>query len=394
MEQKHPAVQNFGRREKVMEIHSPSYSVHESARFGLNVYRGYMERVDIKGLKNLILGNNIDVLILRMPVTSKDSQYQLKSVGFPFLHADTLVYYTLTLATHTIQPLKNELEFEEITEHSASELDSLIPVIFTDYKNHYYSNPFLNKEKILEGYIEWAKSYATSTEHGRISWMVRKKGKTAGFATCSFDPETGICEGILYGVHPDFAGQGIYSDLIRFTQRYFKEKNFRVMKVSTQVQNYSVQKVWIREGFFLEKAFDTYHINALLNSSTVEKRSVEMVFSRDDLRSFADLSGDVNPMHFDDEFARKAGFNGVISHGVLSLGFISKYFGTVFPGNGTLFLENSNMFLKPVYPEKKYVCEFSLPFMDASKGLHYVVVKILDPEHALCLLSYNMLIKK
>ena len=57
---------------------------------------------------------------------------------------------------------------------------------------------------------------------------------------------------------------GIYSDVVRFTQNYFKAIGMKKMWVSTQLQNYSVQKSWIEEGFYLKKSFETYHINTLL----------------------------------------------------------------------------------------------------------------------------------
>jgi len=37
------------------------------------------------------------------------------------------------------------------------------------------------------------------------------------------------------------------------------------MTVTTQIQNYAVQKIWVKEGFSLCNSFDTYHINSFLN---------------------------------------------------------------------------------------------------------------------------------
>ena len=46
------------------------------------------------------------------------------------------------------------------------------------------------------------------------------------------------------------------------------------------------------------------------------------VFTRDDLKAYADASGDQNPIHRDDEVARAAGFPGVIAHGMLTMGHL------------------------------------------------------------------------
>ncbi len=44
------------------------------------------------------------------------------------------------------------------------------------------------------------------------------------------------------------------------------------------------------------------------------------VVTRDDVRRYADVSGDHNPLHLDDEAARRAGFHGVIAHGMFTMG--------------------------------------------------------------------------
>ena len=46
--------------------------------------------------------------------------------------------------------------------------------------------------------------------------------------------------------------------------------------------------------------------------------------TRDHLRAYATASGDPNPMHTDDEFARNAGYSGVFAHGMLSMGWLGQ----------------------------------------------------------------------
>jgi acyl dehydratase len=47
------------------------------------------------------------------------------------------------------------------------------------------------------------------------------------------------------------------------------------------------------------------------------------MISRDDIRAYADASGDHNPLHLDDAAARAAGFPGVIAHGMLTMGHLA-----------------------------------------------------------------------
>ena len=235
------------------------FSEVDSQRFGINVFRATLNEVDIENLKEQIQTDSIDLIILRLPSTTKDQHSELHQMGFQIIHADTLVYYFCNLNSE-ITPLRNELSFEVISAENNEILNEIVPLIFKDYTSHYASNPMLDKIKTSEGYIEWAKSYVATANPNRISWLVKNENEIIGFATCSFNQEKNECEGVLYGVMPQAAGKGVYTDIIRFTQGYFKHEGYKTMWVSTQIQNYSVQKAWIKENFQLKKAFDTYHI--------------------------------------------------------------------------------------------------------------------------------------
>jgi 3-hydroxybutyryl-CoA dehydratase len=74
-------------------------------------------------------------------------------------------------------------------------------------------------------------------------------------------------------------------------------------------------------------------------TKTVTERDVEL---------FGDVSGDVNPVHFDEEFARGTIFKGRIAHGVLSASYISTVLGMKMPGPGTIFMSLTTRFKAPV----------------------------------------------
>ncbi len=68
-----------------------------------------------------------------------------------------------------------------------------------------------------------------------------------------------------------------------------------------------------------------------------------------DITDFAEASGDWNPVHFDEEYARQTPFGQCIAHGVLTAGIISTVLGRELPGIGTIFVELQIRFVKPVY---------------------------------------------
>jgi UDP-4-amino-4,6-dideoxy-N-acetyl-beta-L-altrosamine N-acetyltransferase len=64
---------------------------------------------------------------------------------------------------------------------------------------------------------------------------------------------------------------------------------------------------------------------------------------------FADVTGDHNKVHFDDEYAKRSGFESKLVHGFLVTSIFSKVFGTIFPGDGTIYMTQSFSFQLPVY---------------------------------------------
>lgn len=76
--------------------------------------------------------------------------------------------------------------------------------------------------------------------------------------------------------------------------------------------------------------------------------TMERVVSEADIKLFGEATGDMNPVHFDEEFARKTVFRGRVAHGALSVGFISALLGTKLPGDGSIILDASIVFKTPV----------------------------------------------
>lgn len=76
--------------------------------------------------------------------------------------------------------------------------------------------------------------------------------------------------------------------------------------------------------------------------------SFSRTVTESDIVLFAGVSGDMNPVHLDAEYAEKTIFKGRIAHGMLSAAFISTVLGTKLPGPGTVYLAQSLKFKAPV----------------------------------------------
>lgn len=76
--------------------------------------------------------------------------------------------------------------------------------------------------------------------------------------------------------------------------------------------------------------------------------SIERTVTERDVQLFGEATGDMNPVHFDEDFAKRTVFRGRVAHGALSIGYISGLLGTRLPGDGSIFLSASIVFKTPV----------------------------------------------
>jgi hypothetical protein len=79
-----------------------------------------------------------------------------------------------------------------------------------------------------------------------------------------------------------------------------------------------------------------------------ESVSLERTVTKQDIELYATVSGDANPTHLDEAFAKQAKFKGTVAHSMLSAGLISSVLGNMLPGAGTVYLSQELRFAAPV----------------------------------------------
>jgi 3-hydroxybutyryl-CoA dehydratase len=82
--------------------------------------------------------------------------------------------------------------------------------------------------------------------------------------------------------------------------------------------------------------------------SVGQKASFGKTITESDIVLFAAVTGDTNPMHLNEEYAKGSIFGERIAHGMLAAGLITKVMGTQLPGPGTIYMSQSLRFRKPV----------------------------------------------
>lgn len=95
--------------------------------------------------------------------------------------------------------------------------------------------------------------------------------------------------------------------------------------------------------------------------------SYERTVSEGDITAFANISGDTNPVHMDEDFAAGTLFKGRIAHGMLSAAYISTVFGTQLPGPGCIYMSQSLQFKAPVRIGDTVVATVTVSDINAEK---------------------------
>jgi 3-hydroxybutyryl-CoA dehydratase len=86
-----------------------------------------------------------------------------------------------------------------------------------------------------------------------------------------------------------------------------------------------------------------------LDYSEGQTASLTRTVTEAEVEAFAWASGDTNPVHLDEDYAKRSRFGRRIAHGMLIGSYISTLLGTHFPGPGTIYMSQTMRFHHPVY---------------------------------------------
>ena len=109
-----------------------------------------------------------------------------------------------------------------------------------------------------------------------------------------------------------------------------------------------------------------------------DKYKIVFTITQEQINTFAEVSGDDNPIHVDPEYIKekqasnpKYPFKGNISHGLLAAGKFSAFYGKLQPGLDTLYTGLNIKMLSPIYPGKEYAAIFEAKEMPKDYRLVY-----------------------
>ena len=106
-----------------------------------------------------------------------------------------------------------------------------------------------------------------------------------------------------------------------------------------------------------------------------DEESFDVEVTKEMLDSFKDITGDINPLHSDDEYAKEQGFDAKVAYGMLSASFLSTLAGVYMPGKYSLIQNVSVEFPRPVFVGEKLTITGKVT--EKNDVFKFIVLKVL-----------------
>ena len=117
-------------------------------------------------------------------------------------------------------------------------------------------------------------------------------------------------------------------------------------------------------------------------------------FSQEQVIAFAEVTGDNNPIHLDEAYAKTTVFKQRILHGFLGASVFSKVFGTMFPGEGTVYLKQSMSFLRPMIADTNYKAIFTVSKVFSEKNRAIVKTEVFNDRNKAMISGEALIVHK
>ncbi len=104
-------------------------------------------------------------------------------------------------------------------------------------------------------------------------------------------------------------------------------------------------------------------------------------FTQEDVITFANLTGDHNPIHLDAEYAATTKFQRPIIHGHLSSSVFTKFLGMGKPGGpGSIYMKQVTEYLRPMYVDTEYEVYFKVVSVNEARHIAEISTEIYNKE--------------
>ena len=123
-----------------------------------------------------------------------------------------------------------------------------------------------------------------------------------------------------------------------------------------------------------------------------EEAKLTRVITSEDIRSFAQLTGDMNPLHIDGDYAKSSYFRGRIAHGMFISSLISSILGNELPGHGSIYQSQELKFLAPVRPGDEITARVLVQEWNPNKGKITLLTDVVNQDNDLVITGQAKLV--
>jgi 3-hydroxybutyryl-CoA dehydratase len=107
----------------------------------------------------------------------------------------------------------------------------------------------------------------------------------------------------------------------------------------------------------------------------------EFIFTEEQLLTYAQISGDINPIHVSNEYAGQTEFGKCIVHGYFAISVFSKIYGTLLYPDGHILISQSAKYIKPIFTDIPYIAVVTVKELIPEKNRVVYLNEIFDTEN-------------
>lgn len=111
----------------------------------------------------------------------------------------------------------------------------------------------------------------------------------------------------------------------------------------------------------------------------------KIVFSKKEVFDFVNLIGDPNPVHLDEEYAKKSYFKRLVVQGMHAGASFSRVIGKSFPGEGSINMYREFTFIRPIYIDEEYTMKFKIIEVDKESNVGTIKCRLINSQGKLCI---------
>lgn len=228
----------------------------ESARFGVVAAHVCDPHAGQNAINAAAMPLHVQMLTLRIECGDHASIHAAEADDFRLM--DTVVYYERALAEPLRELGASDVAIRQARPEDSAAVADIARASFSNYLGHFHADPRLDPASADAAYVDWARSSVSNQSDTDQAKVLIHDDRIAGFLTTRRNSRAEF-EIVLNAVHPDCQGRGHYERLLHDAVVRGHDEGAERIIVSTQLDNFRVQRIWSKVGFRLARARHTFH---------------------------------------------------------------------------------------------------------------------------------------